>query len=192
MMTAMMITMIMMIEAANMYTSIHKYTYSVWILGLFCFCVFDCDDDVGFASIHTLCEFFRSFCCQNRWQGRITSPLLDHHHHGDGNIVHDDDVHNSIGNDDGFVIPTKVTMVVLMMISATMVMMMMLKMKNYHWKASGDGGDTFYNNDDDNLKRSDKDKNWMTLVGPQCVISSTFTWNSWWWWCWILSFLMIF
>ena len=28
MMTAMMITMIMMIEAANMYTSIHKYTYS--------------------------------------------------------------------------------------------------------------------------------------------------------------------
>ena len=37
MMTAMMMTMIMMIEAANMYTS-----------------------------IHTLCEFFRSFCCQNR------------------------------------------------------------------------------------------------------------------------------
>ena len=109
MMTAMMITMIMMIEAANMYTSIHKYTYSAWILGLFCFCVFDCDDDVGFASIHTLCEFFRSFCCQNRWQGRITSPLLDHHHHGDGNIVHDDDVHNSIGNDDGFLIPTKIT-----------------------------------------------------------------------------------
>ena len=50
--------------------------------------------------------------------------------------------------------------------------------QEYHGKASDDGGDTFYNDDDDNLKRSDKDKNWMTLVGLQCVISSTFTWNS--------------